>query len=140
MEQNISKVQERARADADLDDAWCGDEQDYDYMRMSHSSTPEFIDVESNDRPPTSTFTPTMQRGIGGNITLSTGMPTTNISDSTIPQQPTSDVKRGRGRPRKQRDTVEGGKFFKLTSQHKHTCVLRVALREKFDLIFSYLV
>ncbi|KAI9580485.1 transcription initiation factor TFIID subunit 1 isoform X1 [Glossina fuscipes] len=112
LEQNISKVQERARADADLDDAWCGDEQDYDYMRMSHSSTPEFIDVESNDRPVTSTFTPTMQRGIGGNITLSTGMPTANLSDSTIPQQPTSDVKRGRGRPRKQRDTVEGVKYI----------------------------
>ncbi|XP_037823798.1 transcription initiation factor TFIID subunit 1 isoform X1 [Lucilia sericata] len=109
LEQNIAKVQERARADAELDDTWGGDDQDYDYMRTSRSSTPEndFIDVEGNERPSTSTAA-SFQRGIGGHISLTTGQPATA---QTPDMAPPVDIKRGRGRPRKHRDTVEEVKF-----------------------------
>ncbi|KAM7364185.1 TATA-box binding protein associated factor 1 isoform 2-T2 [Cochliomyia hominivorax] len=107
LEQNIAKVQERARADAELDDTWNADDQDYDYVRTSRSSTPEndFIDVEGNERPTTSASSvASFQRGIGGHISLTTGQtPTPQTPDMAPP----NDIKRGRGRPRKQRDTVE---------------------------------
>ncbi|XP_011186353.2 transcription initiation factor TFIID subunit 1 isoform X5 [Zeugodacus cucurbitae] len=110
LEQNISKVQERARADAELDDTWCGDDQDYDFPhRTSRSSTPEndFIDVEGNERPSTSAAAlnssgSTFNRNFAGGITI----PATAGSGNDMAPPP-SDVKRGRGRPRKQRDTVE---------------------------------
>ncbi|TMW43172.1 hypothetical protein DOY81_011743 [Sarcophaga bullata] len=109
LEQNIAKVQERARADAELDDNWGGDDQDYDYVRTSRSSTPEndFIDVEGNEKPSPSTSTASFQRGIGGHISLTTGQ----TSGQTPDMAPPVDIKRGRGRPRKQRDTVEEVKF-----------------------------
>lgn len=77
-------------------------------MRTSRSSTPEndFIDVESNERMSTSTAA-SFQRGIGGYISLTTGQ-TAQIQ--TPDMAPPVDIKRGRGRPRKQRDTVEEGK------------------------------
>lgn len=108
MEQNIAKVQERARADADLDENWAGDDHEYDYMRTSRSSTPEndFIDVEENERPSTSTVA-SFQRGIGGHISLTTGQA---AQVKTPDMAPPLDIKRGRGRPRKHRDTVEEGK------------------------------
>lgn len=110
MEQNIAKVQERARADAELDDNWGGDDPDYDYVRTSRSSTPEndFIDVEGNEKPSPSTSTASFQRGIGGHISLTTGQTTGQTPDMAPPL----DIKRGRGRPRKQRDTVEEGMYF----------------------------
>ncbi|XP_073816142.1 TATA-box binding protein associated factor 1 isoform X2 [Musca autumnalis] len=104
LEQNIAKVQERARVDADLDDTWGGvEDQEYDYTRTSRSSTPEneFIDVEGNERP-SSSSNATLHRGIGGLISLNTGSSMQNPD-----MQPPNDVKRGRGRPRKHRDTNE---------------------------------
>ncbi|XP_013119085.1 transcription initiation factor TFIID subunit 1 isoform X2 [Stomoxys calcitrans] len=104
LEQNIAKVQERARVDADLDETWGGmDDPDYEYTRTSRSSTPEneFIDVEGNERP-TSSSTATLHRGIGGLISLNTGSTASNPD-----MQPPNDVKRGRGRPRKHRDANE---------------------------------
>lgn len=81
-------------------------------MRTSRSSTPEndFIDVEGNERPSTSTAA-SFQRGIGGHISLTTGQTAT---PQTPDMAPPNDIKRGRGRPRKQRDTVEEGKFVCL--------------------------
>ncbi|XP_004536590.1 transcription initiation factor TFIID subunit 1 isoform X1 [Ceratitis capitata] len=112
LEQNISKVQERARADAELDDTWCGDDQDYDFPhRTSRSSTPEndFIDVEGNERPTTSaaasTSSSALQRGFIGGITIPAPVQPGSSNDMAPPAP--SDIKRGRGRPRKQRDTVE---------------------------------
>ncbi|XP_037955889.1 transcription initiation factor TFIID subunit 1 isoform X1 [Teleopsis dalmanni] len=94
LEQNISRVQERARADIEMDDTWGGDEQDYDYNRTSRSSTPdEFVDVEGNEPSSSSS----LQRAFGG----------TGLNDGSFNAPPPPDVKRGRGRPRKQRDTVE---------------------------------
>ncbi|XP_067618163.1 transcription initiation factor TFIID subunit 1 isoform X3 [Eurosta solidaginis] len=136
LEQNICKVQERARADADmLDESWGIDDQDYDFPhRTSRSTTPEndFIDVESNERPKTSVAvaaggaaaalaTPSSS----SNTPLNLSSFTTGISipaplatpgavggqaaDMVAPPPPPPDVKRGRGRPRKHvvRDTVE---------------------------------
>ncbi|XP_011211666.2 transcription initiation factor TFIID subunit 1 isoform X2 [Bactrocera dorsalis] len=111
LEQNISKVQERARADAELDDTWGGDDQDYDFPhRTSRSSTPEndFIDVEGNERPSTSSAAlnssgSSFSRSFVGGITI----PATTPGGGSDMAPPPSDVKRGRGRPRKQRDTVE---------------------------------
>lgn len=129
MEQNIAKVQERARVDADLDDTWGGvDDQDYDYTRTSRSSTPEneFVDVEGNERP-TSSSAATLQRGIGGMISLNTG---TSIQNPDS-QHPPSDIKRGRGRPRKQRDATEEGKIckrFTYYSQFIHRMTYYVVL------------
>lgn len=111
MEQNIAKVQERARVDADLDDTWGGvEDQEYDYTRTSRSSTPEneFIDVEGNERP-SSSSNATLQRGIGGLISLNTGL---NVQNQDM--QPPIDIKRGRGRPRKLRDVNEEGKTNKI--------------------------
>uniref|UniRef100_T1PIQ4 Bromo domain-containing protein n=1 Tax=Musca domestica TaxID=7370 RepID=T1PIQ4_MUSDO len=108
LEQNIAKVQERARVDADLDDTWGGvEDQEYDYTRTSRSSTPEneFIDVEGNERP-SSSSNATLQRGIGGLISLNTG---SNVQNQDM--QPPIDIKRGRGRPRKLRDVNEEVKF-----------------------------
>ncbi|XP_017474029.1 PREDICTED: transcription initiation factor TFIID subunit 1 isoform X2 [Rhagoletis zephyria] len=111
LEQNISKVQERARADAELDDTWCGDDQDYDFPhRTSRSSTPEndFIDVEGNERPTTSAVasasSSALHRSFIGGITIPAP---TQPGGSVDMAPPPPDVKRGRGRPRKQRDTVE---------------------------------
>lgn len=108
-------MQERARADADLDDTWGGDDQEYDFHRTSRSSTPEndFIDVEGNERP----HSAASQRG--GFMSTNSG-PSTSAAGSGIPPlppPPQSDVKRGRGRPRKQRDTtVEEGTFILMFS------------------------
>ncbi|XP_055848385.1 transcription initiation factor TFIID subunit 1 isoform X1 [Episyrphus balteatus] len=94
LEQNISKVQEQARADADLDGTWDQDDQDFDFSRISHSSTPEneneFVDVEGNDRPQ-SAASMRSQREIELPPPSTAGL---------------SEVKRGRGRPRKHRDTT----------------------------------
>ncbi|XP_037910415.1 transcription initiation factor TFIID subunit 1 isoform X2 [Hermetia illucens] len=91
LEQNISRVQERARADVDLDVTWDHDEQDFETSRTSRASTPEneFVDVE-NERPPSAASQTSQKATLGPPI---------------IPPMP--EVKRGRGRPRKRRYPVE---------------------------------
>lgn len=92
LEENIVRVQEKAREDAELDGSWDHSDMEHEmshrYGRYSRSTTPEFdFDMESEFRPPS--------RGYS------------KPSTSEIPAQP--EVKRGRGRPRKNPLPEEGG-------------------------------
>ncbi|XP_030373648.1 transcription initiation factor TFIID subunit 1 isoform X4 [Scaptodrosophila lebanonensis] len=98
LEENIAKTQERARADApEFEEAWGND--DYDFGRGSRGSSPcdDYIDVE-------------------GHASTSSGIHRSMGADPSIHHPPplirkqtpaAGEVKRGRGRPRKQRDPVE---------------------------------
>lgn len=98
------KTQERARANApEFEEAW-GNE-DYELSR-SRASSPgdDYIDVEGHSG--LGLVTPnSIHRTMGADSNLSHG--TTPARKPTMPAG--SEVKRGRGRPRKQRDPVEEG-------------------------------
>ncbi|XP_064556532.1 transcription initiation factor TFIID subunit 1 isoform X3 [Drosophila montana] len=102
LEENIMKTQERARANApEFEEAWGND--DYDLSR-SRASSPgdDYIDVEGHGG--LGLITPnSIHRSMGADNNLSHG--TTPMRRPTMPAG--SEVKRGRGRPRKQRDPVE---------------------------------
>lgn len=98
------KTQELARANApEFEEAW-GNE-DYE-MNRSRASSPgdDYIDVEGHTG--LTLVTPnSIHRSMGADTSLSRG-----ISPVRKPATPAgSEVKRGRGRPRKQRDPVEEG-------------------------------
>ncbi|XP_030565091.1 transcription initiation factor TFIID subunit 1 isoform X2 [Drosophila novamexicana] len=102
LEENIMKTQERARANApEFEEAWGND--DYDLSR-SRASSPgdDYIDVEGHGG--LGLITPnSIHRSMGADTNLSHG--TAPIRRPPMPAG--SEVKRGRGRPRKQRDPVE---------------------------------
>lgn len=104
LEENIMKTQERARANApEFEEAWGND--DYDLSR-SRASSPgdDYIDVEGHGG--LGLITPnSIHRSMGADTNLSHG--TAPIRRPPMPAG--SEVKRGRGRPRKQRDPVEEG-------------------------------
>lgn len=121
MERNIALVQERAKNDADLDDTWVDDEREHEDLQRqvnencafsfavqvihnfrlsicpiqlsSRNSSPDndFVDVEGTERPHSSASA-SSQKFDG---------------PSVIPAMP--EIKRGRGRPRKNRDNLEEG-------------------------------
>ncbi|KRF83073.1 transcription initiation factor TFIID subunit 1 isoform X7 [Drosophila virilis] len=102
LEENIMKTQERARANApEFEEAWGND--DYDLSR-SRASSPgdDYIDVEGHSG--LGLITPnSIHRSMGADTNLSHG--TTPMRRPPMPAG--TEVKRGRGRPRKQRDPVE---------------------------------
>ncbi|XP_030243753.1 transcription initiation factor TFIID subunit 1 isoform X6 [Drosophila navojoa] len=102
LEENILKTQELARANApEFEEAWGND--DYE-MSRSRASSPgdDYIDVEGHTG--LALVTPnSIHRSMGADTGVSHG-----ISPVRKPATPAgSEVKRGRGRPRKQRDPVE---------------------------------
>ncbi|XP_017030698.1 transcription initiation factor TFIID subunit 1 isoform X2 [Drosophila kikkawai] len=101
LEENIAKTQERARENApEFDEAWGND--DYDFGRGSRGSSPgdDYIDVEGHTAMPPNSI----HRGMGAEIGMSHPAP---LSRKTQQAPGPGEVKRGRGRPRKQRDPVE---------------------------------
>lgn len=99
------KTQERARANApEFEEAWGND--DYDVSRGSRASSPgdDYIDVEGHGG--LGLVTPnSIHRTMGADSGHTHGM--TPVRKPAPPAA--SEVKRGRGRPRKQRDPVEEG-------------------------------
>ena len=88
-------VQERARVDGEMDYTWDHDDHENDLRRISQSPENDFVDVEGHDHRPLSARSGSSQRTAQSQI---------------IPALP--EIKRGRGRPRKIRDTVEDGKLI----------------------------
>ncbi|XP_032593428.1 transcription initiation factor TFIID subunit 1 isoform X2 [Drosophila grimshawi] len=102
LEENIKKTQEQARANApEFEEAWGNDETDLSRSRAS-SPSDDYIDVEGHGGlglvPANS-----IHRSMGADNNLSHTM--TSLRKPSTPSG--SEVKRGRGRPRKQRDPVE---------------------------------
>lgn len=102
MERNIALVQERAKNEADLDENWVEDDHDQEDLGRhisSRNSSPDndFVDVESTERPLSSASTSSQKIGDRGGPPIIPAMP---------------EVKRGRGRPRKNRDNLEEGKWI----------------------------
>ncbi|KAH8381371.1 hypothetical protein KR093_003697 [Drosophila rubida] len=99
LEQNILKTQEKARAEApEFEEAWGND--DYDMRSRASSPGDDYIDVEGHVGlvPPNS-----IHRTMGADTSQSHATATLRK-----PAPPAAgEVKRGRGRPRKQRDPVE---------------------------------
>ncbi|XP_055699483.1 transcription initiation factor TFIID subunit 1 isoform X1 [Phlebotomus papatasi] len=92
LERNIAQVQERARNEAELDASWADDEQE----TRGNSSAEEYVDMDPSERPQSAASNdPQSSRSHGPQI---------------IPALP--EVKRGRGRPRKARDTLEDVKLW----------------------------
>ncbi|XP_059612108.1 transcription initiation factor TFIID subunit 1 isoform X2 [Phlebotomus argentipes] len=112
LEGNIAQVQERARNEAELDASWADDEQE----TRGNSSAEEYVDIEASERPTSAASAdPQSSRSLGPQI---------------IPALP--EVKRGRGRPRKARDTVEDDlqystddeEFEEVGSDNEHESVV----------------
>ncbi|XP_037728763.1 transcription initiation factor TFIID subunit 1 isoform X5 [Drosophila subpulchrella] len=102
LENNISKTQERARENApEFEEAWGND--DYNFDRGSRASSPgdDYIDVEGHGLHASSSNS--IHRSMGAEMSASHTAPSLRKS---VPPGP-GEVKRGRGRPRKQRDPVE---------------------------------
>ncbi|KAL7730813.1 hypothetical protein ACLKA6_003581 [Drosophila palustris] len=113
LEENILKTQERARANApEFEEAWGND--DYDLGRGSRASSPgdDYIDVEGHGG--LGLVTPnSIHRTMGADSGL-----THASTPARKPMTPAgSEVKRGRGRPRKQRDPVEEVKNSNLVKR-----------------------
>ncbi|XP_033167357.1 transcription initiation factor TFIID subunit 1 isoform X1 [Drosophila mauritiana] len=102
LENNIAKTQERARENApEFDEAWGND--DYNFDRGSRASSPgdDYIDVEGHAGHASSSNS--IHRSMGAEAGSSHSAPAVR---KPAPPGP-GEVKRGRGRPRKQRDPVE---------------------------------
>ncbi|XP_016954099.1 transcription initiation factor TFIID subunit 1 isoform X2 [Drosophila biarmipes] len=102
LENNISKTQERARENApEFEEAWGND--DYNFDRGSRASSPgdDYIDVEGHGVHASSSNS--IHRSMGAEISTSHTAPAARKSAAPGP----GEVKRGRGRPRKQRDPVQ---------------------------------
>lgn len=102
LENNISKTQERARENApEFEEAWGND--DYNFDRGSRASSPgdDYIDVEGHGVHASSSNS--IHRSMGAELGSSHAAPSLRKSAPPGP----GEVKRGRGRPRKQRDPVE---------------------------------
>ncbi|XP_055377436.1 transcription initiation factor TFIID subunit 1 [Condylostylus longicornis] len=105
LEKNIAEVQERARANADLEGVWENDDQYGELQRISRASTPEneFVDIEGNERPQSAASATTPQNR------------PPNLMPGPPPIiAPLPEIKRGRGRPRKVRDGNEEEKEKKI--------------------------
>ncbi|XP_043656395.1 transcription initiation factor TFIID subunit 1 isoform X4 [Drosophila teissieri] len=102
LENNIAKTQERARENApEFEEAWGND--DYNFDRGSRASSPgdDYIDVEGHGGHASSSNS--IHRSMGAEAGSSHTAPSVR---KPAPSGP-GEVKRGRGRPRKQRDPVE---------------------------------
>nr|XP_016938069.2 transcription initiation factor TFIID subunit 1 isoform X3 [Drosophila suzukii] len=102
LENNISKTQERARENApEFEEAWGND--DYNFDRGSRASSPgdDYIDVEGHGVHASSSNS--IHRSMGAELGSTHAAPSLRKSAPPGP----GEVKRGRGRPRKQRDPVE---------------------------------
>ncbi|EDW96463.1 transcription initiation factor TFIID subunit 1 isoform X1 [Drosophila yakuba] len=102
LENNIAKTQERARENApEFEEAWGND--DYNFDRGSRASSPgdDYIDVEGHGGHASSSNS--IHRSMGAEVGSSHTAPSVR---KPAPAGP-GEVKRGRGRPRKQRDPVE---------------------------------
>ncbi|XP_017130744.1 transcription initiation factor TFIID subunit 1 isoform X3 [Drosophila elegans] len=102
LEDNIAKTQERARDNApEFDEAWGND--DYNFDRGSRASSPgeDYIDVEGHVGHASSSNS--IHRSMGAEMGMS--HPAQSLRKPAPPGP--GEVKRGRGRPRKQRDPVE---------------------------------
>ncbi|XP_017847616.1 transcription initiation factor TFIID subunit 1 isoform X2 [Drosophila busckii] len=103
LEENILKTQEQARANApEFEEAWGNNDYDSNMDRGSRASSPgdDYIDVEGN--PGSLVNTNSIHRSMGADSNLAFAPTPIRKSAAML-----ADVKRGRGRPRKQRETVE---------------------------------